>query len=195
VCKAFFTDKGFDVCVIGQQVFGGHGYIREYGQEQLVRDTRIAQIYEGTNGIQALDLTARKVIGTRGQLVDDFTGEIRRWIAQQVSPQMTEFVRPLEVEVSRLEKVTADLLLRSHSDANAAGSASVEYLQLFGCVTYAWLWARIAAVALNNNDGYYVAKLATARFFFAHLLPQTKALGESISRGSDALMQLSAELF
>lgn len=195
VCKAFFTDKGFDVCVMGQQVFGGHGYIREYGQEQLVRDTRIAQIYEGTNGIQALDLTARKVIGSRGQLVDDFTGEIRDWIAQQVSPQMAEFITPLETEVARLEKVTVGLLQRSSSDFNAAGSASVEYLQLFGCVTYAWLWARVAAVAQNNNDGYYVAKLATARFYFAHLLPQTKALAESIDRGSDALMQLSAELF
>lgn len=195
VCKAFFTDKGFDSCVLGQQIFGGHGYICEYGQEQLVRDTRIAQIYEGTNGIQALDLVARKVIANKGALVDEFLQEIREWIELQPVSQLREFLEPLAAEITQLENVTAKLLDRSSSDPDAAGSASVEYLHLFGCVTYAWLWAQMAALAAGNDDDFYRAKLATAKFYFSHLLPQTKALSESIGSGSGALMSLDADLF
>lgn len=195
ICKAFFTDKGFDCCVLGQQVLGGHGYIREYGQEQLVRDTRIAQIYEGTNGIQALDLTARKVIGSKGRLVADFIAEIQTWISGQENSQLAEFIEPLEAELARLHTVTEGLLQRAELDANAAGSASVEYLQLFGYVTYAWLWAQMAACAVDKDDDFYKAKLACARFYFQHLLPQTKALAESIACGSESLMALEAELF
>lgn len=195
VCKAFFTDKGFDSCVLGQQVFGGHGYICEYGQEQLVRDTRIAQIYEGTNGIQALDLVARKVIANKGALVEEFLLEMRTWVADQTVPELNVFLDPLTEEIARLENVTANLLDRSVSDSNAAGSASVEYLHLFGCVTYAWLWARMAALAVDGDDDFYTAKLATAKFYFSHLLPQTKALSDSIGSGSEALMSLDADLF
>lgn len=195
VCKAFFTDKGFDSCVLGQQVFGGHGYICEYGQEQLVRDTRIAQIYEGTNGIQALDLVARKVIANKGALVEEFILEMRTWVADQKAPELSVFLDTLTEEIARLENVTANLLDRSVSDVNAAGSASVEYLHLFGCVTYAWLWARMAALAVDGDDDFYRAKLATARFYFSHLLPQTKALSDSIGSGSEALMSLDADLF
>lgn len=195
VCKAFFTDKGFDSCVLGQQVFGGHGYICEYGQEQLVRDTRIAQIYEGTNGIQALDLVARKVIANKGALVEEFILEMRTWVADQKAPELSVFLDTLTEEIARLENVTANLLDRSVSDVNAAGSASVEYLHLFGCVTYAWLWARMAALAVDGDDDFYRTKLATARFYFSHLLPQTKALSDSIGSGSEALMSLDADLF
>lgn len=195
VCKAFFTDKGFDSCVLGQQVFGGHGYICEYGQEQLVRDTRIAQIYEGTNGIQALDLVARKVIANKGALVEEFILEMRTWVADQKPPELSVFLDTLTEEIARLENVTANLLDRSVSDVNTAGSASVEYLHLFGCVTYAWLWARMAALAVDGDDDFYRTKLATARFYFSHLLPQTKALSDSIGSGSEALMSLDADLF
>lgn len=195
VCKAFFTDKGFDSCVLGQQILGGHGYICEYGQEQLVRDTRIAQIYEGTNGIQALDLVARKIVSNKGALLDEFLQEVDEWIAEQVAPESAEFVEPLVAAVGQLKSVTAKLLDRAAHDPSAIGSASVEYLHLFGIVTYAWLWARMATLALNNDGDFYRAKLGSARFYFAHLLPQVEALSRSINSGSDALMSLPSDLF
>jgi len=206
VCKAFFTDKGFDSCVLGQQVFGGHGYICEYGQEQLVRDTRIAQIYEGTNGIQALDFTARKVVGSGGALIDEFVVEIRTWISEQTDETMAYYVESLEAELARLHSVTEDLIQRANRDPDAAGAASVEYLHLFAHVTYAWLWARMAAVTIACDDGecdndeyqqsdFSTSKQATAEFFYRHLLPSTKALALSIAQGSCALMSLDAELF
>ena len=205
VCKAFFTDKGFDSCVLGQQIFGGHGYICEYGQEQLVRDTRIAQIYEGTNGIQALDFTARKVVGSGGALIDEFIAEIRTWIAGQTDESMAYYIESLEAELARLHSVTEDLIRRALSDSDAAGSASVEYLHLFAHVAYAWLWARMVAVTVEcggkcDNDEYQQSdfsksKQATAEFFYRHLLPSTKALASSIAQGSCALMNLDAELF
>lgn len=195
LCKAFFTDKGFDCCVLGQQVFGGHGYICEYGQEQLVRDTRIAQIYEGTNGIQALDLAGRKVIASKGVLVQEFVAEMRQWLVSQAAPELAFYVESLEAELARLEKVTEDLVERSHSDANAAGAASVEYLHLLGYVTYAWFWTQIVSVSVGKTDKFYLGKVAVANFYFRHLLPQTKALADSIVRGSEAVMAPDAELF
>ncbi|RMH85253.1 acyl-CoA dehydrogenase [Pseudomonas sp. AOB-7] len=194
VAKAFFTDTGLESCVHGQQVFGGHGYIREWGQEQLVRDVRIAQIYEGTNGIQALDLLGRKVVANGGAALRLFAGEVRDFAHAHESPFGDRLVEALE----RLEAVSGWLLEQAKADPNSVGAASVEYLHLFGYVAYAYMWARMAAVAQGKqgeDEAFYGGKLATAEFFFARLLPRTLSLEASIRAGSAPLYGLAAEQF
>ena len=194
VAKAFFTDTGLDSCVLGQQVFGGHGYIREWGQEQLVRDVRIAQIYEGTNGIQALDLLGRKVIANGGVALRLFTAQIREFAAQPGKPYQHELLQA----VQRLEDLSDWLQAQAKLNPNEIGAASVEYLQVFGYVAYAWLWARMADVAqgsLEADPAFYTAKLATARFYFKRLLPRITGLEQSIRAGSESLFELDAASF
>jgi alkylation response protein AidB-like acyl-CoA dehydrogenase len=194
VAKAFFTDTGLESCVHGQQVFGGHGYIREWGQEQLVRDVRIAQIYEGTNGIQALDLLGRKVVANGGAALRLFAAEVRDFAHAHESPFGERLIEALE----RLEAVSGWLLEQAKSEPNAVGAASVEYLHLFGYVAYAYMWARMAAVAQGKqgeDQAFYGAKLATAEFFFARLLPRSLSLEASIRGGSAPLYGLAAEQF
>ncbi|NWL78954.1 acyl-CoA dehydrogenase [Pseudomonas taiwanensis] len=194
VAKAFFTDTGLDSCVLGQQVFGGHGYIREWGQEQLVRDVRIAQIYEGTNGIQALDLLGRKVVANGGAALKLFCAEVRAFASQPATPYSAELLEAL----GRLEGTSEWLLAQASRSPNEVGAASVEYLQLFGHVAYAWLWARMAAVAearQAEDEAFYGAKRATAEFFFRRLLPRTLALEASIRAGAEPLFGLSSEQF
>ncbi len=194
VAKAFFTDSGLESCIHGQQVFGGHGYIREWGQEQLVRDVRIAQIYEGTNGIQALDLLGRKVVANGGAALRQFAAEIRHFAHQHEAPYGSLLLEELE----RLEALSGWLLNQAKDDAHAVGAAAVDYLQLFGYVAYAYMWARMAAVAqakYGEDEAFYTGKLATAEFFFARLLPRTLSLEASIRAGSAPLYGLSAEQF
>ena len=194
VAKAFFTDTGFDSCVLGQQVFGGHGYIREWGQEQLVRDVRIAQIYEGTNGIQALDLLGRKVIANEGVTLQLFTRQIRDFAALPGTP----YANPLLEAVQRLEDVSDWLRAQATLNPNEIGAASVEYLHLFGYVAYAWLWARMADVAQRAREAepaFYDAKLATASFYFSRVLPRTLSLEQTIRAGSNSLFELDAASF
>ncbi len=194
VAKAFFTDAGLESCIHGQQVFGGHGYIREWGQEQLVRDVRIAQIYEGTNGIQALDLLGRKVLADNGAALRQFTGEIRTFAAQPGAP----YAKPLLEAVQRLEDLSDWLQDQAASNRNEIGAASVEYLHLFGYVAYAWLWARMAQVAESQrgeDEAFYGAKLATADFYFSRLLPRILTLEHCIRAGSAPLFGLNAEQF
>ncbi|WP_282338460.1 acyl-CoA dehydrogenase C-terminal domain-containing protein [Pseudomonas sp. PS02288] len=193
IAKAFFTDAGLESTVHGQQVFGGHGYIREWGQEQLVRDVRIAQIYEGTNGIQALDLLGRKVVVNGGAALRQFTGEIRAFAATDVPHR-----EALLDAVQRLESTTDWLLQRASENPNEVGAASVEFLHLFGYVAYAWLWSRMARVAaskLDEDEAFYGAKRATADFYFSRLLPRILGLEASIRAGSDPLFGLTAEQF
>ncbi len=198
VAKAFFTDVGFENCVHGQQVFGGHGYIREWGQEQLVRDVRIAQIYEGTNGIQALDLMGRKTVANGGAYFKVFADEIRGFIAGNDAGQMQEFVQPLAAALDNLQQLTDLVIERSRANPNEIGAASVEYLHAFGYTAYAYMWARMARVALDaaeDADGFYQAKLGTARFFFKRLLPRIHSLSESVRAGSEVLFELDAAQF
>ncbi|MFK0090015.1 acyl-CoA dehydrogenase C-terminal domain-containing protein [Pseudomonas sp. NPDC090755] len=193
VAKAFFTDNGLESCVLGQQVFGGHGYIREWGQEQLVRDVRIAQIYEGTNGIQALDLLGRKVVADGGKALGEFTAQIRSFCQAD-----TPYGAPLLNAVAELESLSQWLCGQAGQDANAVGAASVEYLQLFGYVAYAYMWARMDAVAAASqasDPAFYGAKRASAAFYFARLLPRTLSLQASIRAGSPSLFALAAEQF
>ncbi len=194
VAKAFFTDTGFDSCVLGQQVFGGHGYIREWGQEQLVRDVRIAQIYEGTNGIQALDLLGRKVVANAGVSLRLFTAQVRAF----AHLPDRRYATPLLEAVQRLEDVSDWLRTQAQLNPNEVGAASVEYLHLFGYVAYAYLWARMADVAqrsLDTDPDFYSAKLATAHFYFSRLLPRTLSLEQSIRAGSESLCELDAAHF
>jgi alkylation response protein AidB-like acyl-CoA dehydrogenase len=194
VAKAFFTDTGLESCINGQQVFGGHGYIREWGQEQLVRDCRIAQIYEGTNGIQALDLLGRKVLADNGVALRQFTGEIR---AFATAPNAVYATQLLDA-VQRLEDLSDWLQDQAATNRNEVGAASVEYLHLFGYVAYAWLWARMAQVAekkRGEDEAFYGAKIATADFYFSRLLPRLLTLEQCIRAGSASLYGLSAEQF
>jgi alkylation response protein AidB-like acyl-CoA dehydrogenase len=190
VAKAFFTDTGFDSCVLGQQIFGGHGYIREWGQEQLVRDVRIAQIYEGTNGIQALDLLGRKVVCNGGKALRVFTEEIVQFAQQQHRPYGAELV----AATRRLEALSDWLMQQAKVDANLVGSSCVEYLQLFGYVAYAYMWARMDQAAIDHSPPHQ-AKQATAAFFFSRLLPRIESLDTSIRAGSRDLFCLGEEHF
>ncbi|HHK0231103.1 TPA: acyl-CoA dehydrogenase C-terminal domain-containing protein [Pseudomonas aeruginosa] len=197
VAKAFFTDTGLESCVLGQQVFGGHGYIREWGQEQLVRDVRIAQIYEGTNGIQALDLMGRKVVANGGLFLSIFSREVRAFAAG-ANAELAEFVTPLLTALDLLDNLTQGIVARAGNDPREIGAASVEYLHLFGYTAYAYLWARMAAAALRQREAdpaFHDGKLATARFYFARILPRVYSLAAAVEAGSESLYGLEAEQF
>ncbi|MCQ4306966.1 acyl-CoA dehydrogenase C-terminal domain-containing protein [Pseudomonas stutzeri] len=196
VAKAFLTDMGLETTVHGQQIFGGHGFIREWGQEQLVRDCRITQIYEGTNGIQALDLLGRKVVGSGGELYNAFAEEIRSYCST-TSAELDEFVAPLKAALDNLDELTAFVLDSAKRNPNEIGAASVEYLHVFGYTAYAYMWARMAGAALGKEglDDFYASKLGTARFFFARLLPRIHSLSASVRAGSDSLYLLDAAQF
>jgi alkylation response protein AidB-like acyl-CoA dehydrogenase len=200
IAKAFLTDRGFDGCVLGQQVFGGHGYVRESGMEQLVRDARIAQIYEGTNGIQALDFIGRKVLANGGQHLMEMRDEILAFCsAADGDTRMQEFTGPLADAVVLFEEVTHQVIADAQKDPNAVSAAAVEYLDLFAYIMYGYVWARMARVALaqvgNDGDGFYAAKLHTARFYMQRCLPRIATLCETICAGPATLMELSAEQF
>jgi hypothetical protein len=196
VAKAFLTDMGLETTVHGQQVFGGHGFIREWGQEQLVRDCRITQIYEGTNGIQALDLVGRKIVGSGGTMYQAFVDEIRAFIAD-ADPALAEFAEPLKAAMDNLDELTAWVIDQAKANPNEIGAASVEYLHVFGYTAYAYMWARMAAVAFAKREegDFYQSKLGTARFYFARLLPRIHSLSASVKAGSESLYLLDAAQF
>ncbi len=196
VAKAFLTDMGLETTVHGQQVFGGHGFIREWCQEQLVRDCRITQIYEGTNGIQALDLVGRKIVGSGGTMYQAFVDEIRAFVAS-AGADLREFTEPLKAALDNLDELTAWVIDQAKTNPNEIGAASVEYLHVFGYTAYAYMWARMAAVALakQGEGDFYQSKLGTARFYFARLLPRIHSLTASVKAGSDSLYLLEAAQF
>ncbi|HJV07523.1 MAG TPA: acyl-CoA dehydrogenase C-terminal domain-containing protein [Chromobacteriaceae bacterium] len=200
VAKAFMTDNGYTAANLGMQVFGGHGFIREWGMEQLVRDCRISQIYEGTNGIQAIDLLGRKVLMDQGQKLRKFTKQIHRFCqAQEGNAALAEFIGPLSKLLKEIGEVTMSVGMASIQNRDEAGAAATDYLRLLGHLTYAWLWARMAEVAyakLDHGDAaFYQAKITTARFYFAKLLPEVEALKVSIKSGAKPLMELADEHF
>lgn len=200
VAKAFMSDKALETAVIGQQIFGGHGFIREWGQEQLVRDIRITQIYEGANGIQAMDLLGRKIAGNGGASLQLFADDVQAFIneAEGVAG-MAEFIEPLKAEMANLKEVTGAIMEQLKESPNSIGAAANDYLHMFGFTAYAYMWAKMAKVALQNNDGsdaeFYNTKLAVARFFFQRELPATRALSARIAAGADSIMALTAEQF
>ena len=187
IAKAYLSDRGFECAVLAQQVLGGHGYIGEWGLEQIVRDARIAQIYEGANGVQALDLIGRKMLRDGGNMATSMIGEMR------ASEVLSEFAPQLEAAIGTLETATASVLARHSEDPALPGAVSTDYLELFGLTLYAWLWARMAESA--PEDEYGENKRHTARFFFARLLPKHLALGASIEAEASAVMALPAAAF
>ncbi|QKE63508.1 acyl-CoA dehydrogenase C-terminal domain-containing protein [Aquipseudomonas campi] len=196
VAKAFLTDMGLETTTHGQQIFGGHGYIREWGQEQLIRDCRITQIYEGTNGIQSLDLLARKVVGNGGSFYQHFSDEVQAFIGS-ADASLGEFTAPLQAAIANLDQLTAWVIEQAKGNPNEVGAASVEYLQAFGYTAYAYMWALMARAALakQGDDDFYVSKLGTARFYFARLLPRIHSLTASVKAGSASLFLLDAAQF
>ena len=198
VAKAFFTDIGLESCVAGQQVFGGHGYIREWGQEQLVRDVRIAQIYEGTNGIQALDLLDRKITRNGGTYFKEFVSEIRKSLN---TSQQKEFVEPLSKALERLDKLTGSLMAQAKDEPNAINAACVEYLHAFSYVTYGWMWLLMADEANKHllegtaEIAFYQAKVRTARYYFKRLLPRLYSLADAAEAGAETLYAMDEKQF
>jgi len=196
IIKAYFTDMGWDATVLGMQVLGGHGYIRDHGMEQFVRDARIAQIYEGTNGVQALDLVGRKMSAHAGRYLRRFFHPLAAYLeTNQGKPELAEFIDPLAKAFARLQQATAALAARGLADPFEAGAAATDYLRLFALVALAQLWAETATVALGKSDEFYRAKLATARFFMAKILPQNYTLFSTIMAGGASLKQFEDAMF
>ena len=202
ICKAFMTETGLEVTNHGMQVFGGHGFIREWGMEQLVRDCRIAPIYEGTNGIQALDLLGRKVLGSQGKLLQGFTRIVHKFCqAQGEHPQLKAYVAQLNGLNQEWGTLTTQVGMAALKNPDEVGAAALDYLMYSGYIILGYLWLRMALVAqaqLEAGEGdrdYCTAKLATCEFYFKRLLPRTATHRAAVEAGSDCLMQLPAELF
>lgn len=198
VAKAFLTDTGLESTIHGQQVFGGHGYVREWGQEQLVRDTRIAQIYEGTNGIQALDLLGRKVGGSRGELLKPFVEEIAIFLQGiSANSNWSGEVSTLQQSLQDLTNISQELLQKAATDENLVNSVAVEYLHLVGYISYGYMWLRMAVAAEEKQaeKPYLASKIKTARFYFARIMPRTHALLGAIKDGSESLYLHDDEQF
>ena len=199
VVKAFITDSGFLTTNLAMQVYGGHGYIREWGMEQYVRDARINMIYEGTNTIQSLDLLGRKVLQDSGAKLRRFGERVKAMIeAEGHREEMAEFVNPLADLAGKVEKLTMEIGMKAMGNPDEAGAAAVDYLRVIGHLVLSYFWARMAQVALahqDSGDPFYQSKLATARFYFAKLQPETASLIRSARAGSATLMDMPAELF
>ena len=202
IVKAFLTEVGFEATNEGVQVFGGHGFIQEWGMEQLVRDSRITRLYEGTTGIQALDLLGRKVLMSQGESLKVFTKEIHKFCkAEEGNADMAEFVTPLAKLNAEWGELTMGIGMKAMNDREEVGAASVDYLMYSGYVTLAYLFARAAKQAQQAMAGgsdeaaFYQAKVKTARFYFQRLLPRTRAHAQCIQAGAEPLMALSAEEF
>jgi len=201
VIKAFCTDLGFEAANAAMQCFGGHGYIRSYGMEQFVRDSRINQTYEGANGVQALDLVGRKLGRAGGRAPMALFGMINRFLEAESGDAMKPYVEPLKVALGRLQESTMWLAQNGLRNPDNAGAGSVDYLRMFGIVVVGYLWARQAKAALVRlegkpaNAGFYEAKLASARFWMERMLPDTSSLAERVKAGSDGLMLLDAANF
>ena len=200
IVKAFLTDNGFEATVMCQQVFGGHGYIKEWGMEQFVRDARINMIYEGTNTVQSLDLLGRKVLGNQGATLKKFGKLVGALVEEEgVNEKMAEFINPLAVLGDQITKFTMEIGFKGMRNADEVGAAAVDYLRVAGHLVFGYFFARMAQVALRqiaagNTDPFYVAKLQTARFYFAKLFPETATLMRTARAGSKALMDTDAAL-
>ena len=198
VVKALFTDLSVELSSMAVQVYGGHGYIRDHGMEQLMRDARITMIYEGANGIQALDLVGRKLPAHMGRLMRGFFHPVQAFIEENASEPM---VLPLAKAFGALQQATGHIAQASMRDPEEAGAAATDYLRLLGLVALGYMWARSAKVArealpaANGDAGFYKAKLTTAQFYMDRILPQTGALWASIRAGKASMMALEEAAF
>jgi alkylation response protein AidB-like acyl-CoA dehydrogenase len=203
IVKAFMTDNGYRCATECQQVFGGHGYIRANGMEQLVRDARINMIYEGTNGIQSLDLLGRKVLMDNGAKLKKFGKLVQQFIEEHgTDPDMNEFVTPLADLGDKVTKLTMEIGMKAFANQDEAGAAAVDYLRVLGHLVFAYFWAKMAKLALaridadgDQVDPFYIAKLSTARFYFQRLLPETAFHIRAARSGAKNVMEMEAALF
>ena len=202
IVKALFTDIGFEMASLGMQVYGGHGYIRDHGMEQYVRDARISMIYEGTNGIQALDLVGRKMPANMGRSLRRFFHPVSEYIAaHREHAQIGPMVKALERAFGALQLATAQIATTGLKDPEEAGAAATDYLRLFGLVSLGFMWVRSAEIAhrklptANGDARFYQAKLHTAQFFVDRLLPQTASLYLAIKSGKGAMMAMDEAMF
>ncbi len=199
IVKAFLTDNAWISTSACLQVFGGHGYIREWGMEQFVRDARINMIYEGTNTIQSLDLLGRKVLGDNGAKLKKFGKLIAQFVEDEGTDEaMQEFVNPLADLGEKVTKLTTEIGMKAFQNGDEVGAAAVDYLRICGHLVFAYFWARMAKVALAKVDGgdpFYKAKLVTARFYFAKLLPETAMLIRTARAGAKPMMDMEEALF
>jgi alkylation response protein AidB-like acyl-CoA dehydrogenase len=207
ILKAFLTELGSESANHGLQIFGGHGFIKEWGMEQIVRDTRISTLYEGTTGIQALDLLGRKILLNRGKYLKHFTMEILGFCKDKSmissnphKRQMNKFIWPLSKAVANWQKNTLRLSLKAKKNRDVVGSASVDYLMYSGYITMAYFWAQMAQAAYEKlatdveNRDFYRAKIKTAEFYFDRILPRTKSLAATMMADPKTLMQLDEDL-
>ena len=199
IAKAFCTETAFESANLGMQCFGGHGYIAEWGMEQNVRDCRISTLYEGTTGIQALDLLGRKVLMTQGESLKRFTKIVHKFCqAEAENTEMNEFTQPLVELNKEWGELTMHIGLMAMENPDEVGAASVDYLMYSGYVTLAYFWARAAAVAMQaegEDKSFYQSKIKMARFYFQRLLPRTRGLVPSIKSGAANLMDLAEAEF
>lgn len=203
IIKAYQTDMGFEVANLAIQIHGGHGYIREYGVEQYARDARIAMIYEGTNGIQALDLVGRKMSQNYGRLLRRFFHPVFDFIeSHQNDENLTEFIFPLTKAFAKLQQATAQVAMKSLKDPNEAGAASTDFLRLFALVAVGFMWVRMAKVAQEklisadtDKTAFYQSKIKTARFFIERMLPEAESRYRMIMAGAEPLMGMTEEEF
>ena len=202
IAKAFLTETGFESANLALQCFGGHGYIKEWGVEQNVRDARIGMLYEGTTGIQALDFIGRKVLGSGGVLLQNFTREIHHFCkANAEVAELQEFIEPLQALNKKWGELTLHIGTKAMENADEAGAASVDYLMFSGYSCLAYFWAKAAfkaqaALAAESSEGeFYEAKLKTARFYYQRILPRTSTCEAAILSGADNVMSLEVEAF
>ncbi len=198
IVKAFITDNGWTATSACLQVFGGHGFIKEWGMEQFVRDARINMIYEGTNTIQSLDLLGRKILGNQGATLRKF-GKLIGALAKEESSNagMHEFITPVATLGEQMTQFTMEIGMKGMQNPDEVGAAAVDYLRVAGHMVFGYFWARMAQVALReieagNTDPFYQAKLQTARFYFAKLFPETATLMQTARAGSAVLMDTDA---
>ena len=202
IVKALFTDLGFETASIGMQVYGGHGFIRDHGMEQYVRDSRISMIYEGTNGVQALDLVGRKMPAHMGRYLRSFFHPVLEEIDAAIDDdRLADLVQPLSKAFGGLQLCTGEIAQKSLRDPEEAGAAATDYLRLFGLVALGVMWLRSAKVAHAALDGgcddpaFYKAKLVTAQFYMTRILPQAAGLVAAIRSGKSAMMALDEMAF
>lgn len=202
IAKAFLTETGFESANLALQCFGGHGYIKEWGVEQNVRDARIGMLYEGTTGIQALDFIGRKVLGSGGALLQNFTREIHHFCKDNAEVSaLNEFVEPLQALNKKWGELTLHIGTKAMENADEAGAASVDYLMFSGYTCLAYFWAKAAlkaqaALALETSESeFYKAKLITAQFYYQRILPRTSTCEAAILAGADNLMSLGVDAF
>ena len=202
VLKGYLTDKGFENTVNAQQVYGGHGYIVEHGMEQIVRDARIAMIYEGANGVQAMDLVGRKLGANGGRAIMQFMGQVKEFIKENSeNSELEPFTKPLETGINHVQEAAMWFMNNAMAKPDHAGAGATDFLQLLGTVTIGYMWAKMAKVAnekISNNDGnieFMTNKITLGKFYMERMMPFTNLHLSRITAGADTMMTLPADAF